>query len=66
VMIRINKATAQLVLAEMTKNAGLAEEVADEHELILECFPHALQPLSKKHCQAQEEKARKLAEELAA
>jgi hypothetical protein len=50
----------------MTKNAALAEEVADEYELILECFPHALQPLSKKHCQAQEEIARKLAEELAA
>lgn len=66
VMIRINKATAQLVLAGMSKNAALAEEVADEYELILECFPHALQPLSKKHCQAQEEMARKLAEELAA
>jgi hypothetical protein len=28
----------------------LAEEVADEFEVIMECFPHALQPLCLKHC----------------
>jgi tetratricopeptide (TPR) repeat protein len=53
VICRVNKATAQNVLAELTKDAMLAEEVADEFEIILECFPHALQPLCVKHCEAQ-------------
>ena len=61
VIIRVNKATAQNVLAELTKDAALAREVADEFELILECFPHALQPLCVKHCEAQMDQARKLA-----
>ena len=60
VIIRVNKATAQNVLAELTNNAVLAEEVADEFELILECFPHALQPLCLKHCEAQLNKAKSL------
>lgn len=53
VLCRINKATAHSVLAELTKDAALAEETADEFELIIECFPHALQPLCLKHCQEQ-------------
>lgn len=61
VIVRVNKATAQNVLAELTKDRGLAQEVADEFELILECFPHALQPLCAKHCEAQMDQARKLA-----
>lgn len=61
VIIRVNKATAQNVLAELTKDAVLAQDVADEFELILECFPHALQPLCVKHCEAQMNQARKLA-----
>ncbi len=61
VIIRVNKATAQNVLAELTNDAVLAEEVADEFELILECFPHVLQPLCVKHCQAQLNQAKKLA-----
>ena len=60
VIIRVNKATAQNVLAELTNNAVLAEEVADEFELILECFPHVLQPLCLKHCEAQLNKAKSL------
>ena len=60
VIIRVNKATAQNVLAEMTKDAALAEDVADEFELILECFPHALQPLCVKHCESQLLQAQKL------
>jgi len=60
VICRVNKATAQNVLAELTNDAMLAEEVADEFELILECFPHALQPLSVKHCKAQFSKAQSL------
>ncbi|MEJ2181683.1 MAG: hypothetical protein P8Y28_14955, partial [Gammaproteobacteria bacterium] len=61
VIIRVNKATAQNVLAELTNDAVLAEEVADEFELILECFPHALQPLCFKHCEAQLDIAKSLA-----
>lgn len=53
VLCRVNKSTARGVLAELTKDAALAEEAADEFELIIECFPHALQPLCLKHCQAQ-------------
>ncbi len=53
VICRVNKATAQNVLAQLTNDAMLAEEVADEFELIMECFPHALQPLCLKHCKEQ-------------
>lgn len=66
VIIRVNKATAQNVLAELTNDAVLATDVADEFELILEGFPHALQPLCVKHCEAQLNQARKLAGVLAA
>jgi hypothetical protein len=40
----------------------LADEVADEFELIIECFPHALQPLSLKHCEKRMSEMRKMAE----
>jgi tetratricopeptide (TPR) repeat protein len=53
VICRVNKATAQNVLAQVTNDAVLAEEIADEFELIMECFPHALQPLCLKHCAEQ-------------
>lgn len=58
VLCRVNRATAQSVLAELSKDAALAEEAADEFEVIVECFPHALQPLCLKHCQAQINAAR--------
>lgn len=58
VLCRVNRATAQSVLAEFTKDPALAEEAADEFEVIVECFPHALQPLCLKHCQAQINAAR--------
>lgn len=58
VICRVNKATAQNVLAELTKDVVLAEDVADEFEVILECFPHALQPLCAQHCSAELGKAR--------
>lgn len=61
VICRVNRTTAQNVLAELTGNAVLAEEVADEFEVILECFPHALQPLCVKHCEQQLNHAKKLA-----
>ena len=62
VLIRVNKATANSVFAEMTKNAALSDETADEFELIIECFPHALQPLCLKHCEEQLSKARSLSD----
>jgi len=58
VICRVNKATAQNVLAGLTNDAVLAEEVADEFELIIECFSHALQPLCLKHCEEQVNKAK--------
>ncbi len=57
VICRVNKATAQNVLAQLTNDTVLAEEIADEFEVILECFPHALQPLCLKHCGEQLKKA---------
>jgi len=58
VLCRVNKATAQNSLAQLTNDAALAEEVADEFEVIMECFPHALQPLCLKHCEEQMKMAR--------
>lgn len=61
VLCRVNKTTAQNVLAELTNNTALAEEVADEFEVIIECFSHALQPLCLRHCEEQMNKAKSLA-----
>jgi len=58
VICRVNKATAQIKLAELRKDVALADEMADEFELIIECFPNALQPLCLKHCKEQLAKAR--------
>jgi len=57
VICRVNKATAQNVLAQLTNDAALADEIADEFEVIMECFRHALQPLCLKHCEEQLQKA---------
>jgi len=61
VLCRVNKTTAQNVLAELTNDTVLAEEVADEFEVIIECFSHALQPLCLRHCEEQMLKARSMA-----
>jgi tetratricopeptide (TPR) repeat protein len=58
VLCKVNRSTARSVLAELTKDTTLAEEVGDEFELIVECFPHALQPLCLKHCEEQMNKAK--------
>ena len=58
VLCRVNRSTARSVLAELTNDTALADEVADEFELIIECFPHALQPLCLKHCEEQTKKAK--------
>ncbi len=60
VLCRVNKSTARSVLAELTKDRAIAEEAADEFELIIECFPHALQPLCLKHCEQQLSKMQKM------
>lgn len=61
VLCRVNKVTARGELAELKNDAVLAEDVADEFEVIMECFPHALQPLCLKHCDEQFEHAKKIA-----
>lgn len=66
VLCRVNKATARNELAELTNDSVLAEEIADDFEIIMECFPHALQPLCIKHCEKQREQAKKLASASAA
>lgn len=65
VLCRVNKATAGAVLAELTNDAVAAEDTADDFEVIIECFPHALQPLCLKHCEQQLIKARAMAESFA-
>jgi tetratricopeptide (TPR) repeat protein len=62
VLCRVNKSTAKAVLAALTKDTVLAEEAADDFELIVECFPHALQPLCLKHCEEQLTKAQSMIE----
>jgi len=62
VLCRINKVTARSVLAVQNHDSSLADEVADEFEIIIECFPHALQPLSLKHCEKLMSEMRKMAE----
>lgn len=58
VICRVNKAIAQNALARTTNDVVLAAEIADEFEVILECFSHALQPLCLKHCEEQMKQAR--------
>ena len=60
VLCKVNRSTARCVLAELTKDASLVDEVADEFEIIIECFSHALQPLCLKHCEEQMNKAKSL------
>jgi len=57
VLCKINMATANLVLATLKNDKNLAEECADKFELILACFPHALQPASVTYCEEQYQKA---------
>jgi tetratricopeptide (TPR) repeat protein len=66
VICRVNKFTARRVLAELTKDASVAEEVADEFEVIIECFAHALQPLCLRHCKEQMNMAKSLAPAMSA
>ena len=58
VICKVNIATARGVLAELTKDTALSEEVSDEFDIIIECFHNSLQPLSLKHCEEQMNKAK--------
>ena len=60
VLCRVNKSTALARLAELTKDAAIAETAADDFEVIIECFDNALQPLCLKHCQQQLRDARSM------
>ena len=51
VMSKVNIATARGVLAELTKDSAIAQETADDFELIIELFHSACQPLCLKHCE---------------
>jgi len=62
VLCKVNKVTAQAELAALANDAAMAGDIADEFEVILECFPHALQPLCKKHCEEQRNLALSLAD----
>jgi len=61
VLSKVNIATARGVLAVLTKDSTIMGEVADEFEVILECFRDSLQPLCLKHCEEQLNKAESLA-----
>jgi len=61
VICRVNKLTARSVLAELSNDTALAEEVADEFEVVIECFSHALQPLCLRHCEEKMNKVRSIA-----
>lgn len=60
VMIKVNIATARGVLAELTKDSTIAQEAADDFELIMEIFHSTCQPLCLKHCEEQLVHARSL------
>lgn len=64
VICRVNISTARGDLAELTKNLALAEEAADDFEMIIELFLPSLQPLCLKHCQEQLKKAQSLVQAL--
>ncbi len=64
VICRVNLSTARGELAELKKDLALAEEVADDFELIPELFHASLQPLCLKHCEEQLQKAQSLVQAL--
>jgi tetratricopeptide (TPR) repeat protein len=64
VLGRINIATARGVLAEMKKDASMADETADDFEVFLQAFRGSLQPPCITHCEAQRDRMRALLETL--
>jgi tetratricopeptide (TPR) repeat protein len=61
VMIKANLATSRNELAELTQDPAVAEEVADDLELILELFDNACHPECLEHCREQLQRAQKMA-----
>lgn len=64
VMIKVNIATARGVLAELAKDLTIAQETADDFELIIELFHSACQPLCLKHCEERLDNAQSLVKAL--
>jgi len=60
VMTKVNIATARAVLAELKKDLAIAQEAADDFELIIELFHNACQPDCLKHCKEQLDNAQTL------
>ena len=61
VMIRANLATSRNELAELKRDAAVAEQVADDLQLILEVFNNACHPECLEHCREQLQRAQKMA-----
>ncbi len=61
VMIRANLATTRNQIAELKRDSVVAEQVADDLELILELFNNACHPECLEHCREQLNRARKMA-----
>ena len=61
VMIKANLATSRNDLAELTQDSAVAEQVADDLELILELFNNACHPECLEHCREQSDRAQKMA-----
>ncbi len=53
VICRINKATAHASIARLNKDARLADDTADDFEIILEAFSRSLMPDNQAHCEQQ-------------
>ncbi len=53
VLSKVNIATARAVLAEFTQDAEMAQETADEFEVIIEIFHDACQAQCLAHCEKQ-------------
>ncbi len=60
VMIKANLATARNELAELNRDSAMAEQVADDLELILELFYNACHPECLEHCREQLNRAQKI------
>ena len=66
VMIKANLATSRNDLAELTQDSAVAEQVADDLELILELFNNACHAECLEHCREQSDRAQKMVNAFAA
>jgi tetratricopeptide (TPR) repeat protein len=66
VMIKANLATSRNELAELKRDSAVAEQAADDLELILELFNNACHPECLEYCRQQLNRAQKMAATFAA